>query len=78
MKRKQLEILQSLGTTRSVGWVRDDIPSLFHTFADAERGARFVPSNGRGGPHWPCPVCEAHGFTEWDFHTQMTALGATA
>lgn len=70
---KQLKVYGSLVTTNSVGWGRDDMP-VIHVFAQAEPGAVFKPSNGRGGPHWPCVVCDEHGYTEDDFHKQMAAL----
>jgi hypothetical protein len=69
---KQLTVLPSLGTTYSVGWLRDD--GLFHQFAQAVPGERFRPVNGNGGPHWPCSVCDAHGYTEADFDRQMKQL----
>lgn len=71
---KQAQVFQSLGETVSVGWLRDDVPSVVHVFAQCKPGERFQPSNGAGGPHWPCKVCEAHGYTEDDFHAQMGAL----
>ncbi len=74
---KQLKVFASLGSTHSVGWERDDLP-MVHVFGNAEPGARFKPSNGRGGPHWPCPVCQAHGYTEADFHRQLKALASRA
>jgi hypothetical protein len=47
---------------------------MVHVFAQAKPGEPFQPSNGRGGPHWPCPVCEAHGYTKEDFHREMVEL----
>ena len=72
--RKQLQVYRSLGTALSVGWPRDDVPTVIHVFAQAEPGASFKPEDGYGNPHWPCRVCKAHGFTESDFRDQI--LGA--
>ncbi len=70
---KQLKIYASLGKEVSIGWARDDVP-MVHCFASVLPGKNFKPSNGRGGPHWPCTVCDAHNYSENDFHTQMQAL----
>jgi hypothetical protein len=70
---KELKIYPSLTTTQSVGWDRDDAP-LVHVFAQAEPGQPFTPTNGRGGPHWPCKVCIYHGYTKADFHNQISRL----
>lgn len=69
--KKQLEFLPSLGGTIGVGWKRDDIPGIFHMFASVLPGERFTARNAEGGPHWPCEVCVAHGYTEADFHKQV-------
>lgn len=69
---KQLRVFPSMAGTYAVGWVRDDV-KVVHVFANARSGQRFRPSNGRGGPHWPCEICESHGFTEQDFHNQIRA-----
>ena len=66
----KLQVFASMGEEFSVGWKRDDAP-LIHVFAQAKPGHRFTPGNGRGGLHWPCPVCDAHGFTEGDFYEQI-------
>jgi hypothetical protein len=73
---KQLRVYTSLDPKNSVGWMRDDIPGgyVVHVFAQALPGAMFQPSDGRGGPHWPCEVCKMHGYTEADFHEQMLEL----
>lgn len=71
---KQLKVFPSLATTLSVGWRRDDVDGVVHVFGQAEPGQPFALSNGRGGPHWPCPVCVAHGYTPEDFHTQIREL----
>jgi len=47
---------------------------MVHVFAQVEPGAVFQPSDGHGGPHWPCTVCSQHGYTEDDFHKEMTAI----
>lgn len=70
MKKKQLEVYASMGGTYGVGWQRDDAP-MIHLFANVAPGQRFQPVNSDGGPHWPCDVCRAHGFTEADFHAQI-------
>ena len=72
--KKQLEIMPSIGETFAVGWLRDDMPNVVHVFANALQGQIFKPGNGFGGPHWPCKVCEAHGYSEEDFDVQMRAL----
>jgi hypothetical protein len=63
---KQLQVYSSLGTTFSVGWERDDLPMLVHVFANAAPGERFDVQK-----HWPCKVCESHGYTEVNFHAQI-------
>jgi hypothetical protein len=68
---KKLEIFPSMGGTYGVGWMRDDAP-MIHLFANAKSGESFRPASGpEGGPHWPCEVCEAHGYSEKDFHAQI-------
>ena len=67
---KQLSVFRSMGPKFGVGWKRDDAP-LLHIFAMAASGEVFQPSDGHGGPHWPCEVCDHHGFTEKDFHEQI-------
>lgn len=69
---KRLQVFPSLGNTFAVGWLRDDVP-MIHTFANVAPGTRFQPSDGKGGPHWPCSVCKAHEFTEQDFVDQIHA-----
>lgn len=72
---KQLQIFRSMDPmSQSVGWLRDDPTKMVHVFAQAAPGEPFQPSNGRGGPHWPCSVCESHGYAELDFKQQMLAL----
>lgn len=72
--KKQLYVYGSMNPNScSVGWMRDDLP-MVHVFAQAAPGAVFQPSDGRGGPHWPCKVCDHYGYTEHDFDEQMTAL----
>jgi hypothetical protein len=71
MMPKKLSVFRSIGKALGVGWERDDIPML-HVFAIAEPGESFQPSGGPDrGPHWPCEVCEEHGYTEEDFHAQV-------
>lgn len=70
MSAKHLKIFPSMAGTFGIGWKRDDAP-MMHLFANEAPGALFQPSNGRGGPHWPCPVCEAHGYTKQDFYDQI-------
>ncbi len=72
---KQIKIYPSMLSTLSVGWLRDDLP-MVHVFAQAEPGAAFRTGNGNDYPHWPCAVCEAHGYTEADFGRQMLELMA--
>lgn len=67
---KQLRIVRSMGHTLGVGWMRDDAP-MFHMFANVAPGEKFQPSDGHGGPHWPCKVCIEHGYTDEDFHGQI-------
>lgn len=64
---KRLEVYRSLGPELSIGWERDDLP-LIHVFAQKVPGGAFSVDG-----HWPCQVCEAHGFTERDFHSQISA-----
>ena len=71
---KQLEVFRSLGETVSIGWKRDDVPRI-HVFGQGKEGEYFQPASGpEGGPHWPCVVCDHHGYTEADFHEQLTRL----
>lgn len=70
---KQIKVFGSLTDVLSVGWMRDDI-RMVHVFGQARAGEPFQPSNGQGGPHWPCAVCEHHEYTREDFIRQMTAL----
>ena len=67
---KLLRVLRSMGAKFGVGWERDDV-DMIHIFATAAPGEAFCASNGHGGPHWPCEVCDSHGFTEADFYDQM-------
>jgi hypothetical protein len=67
---KQLKVFRSMGTKLGVGWMRDDVHAI-HVFAMAAPGELFQPSDGHGGPHWPCGVCDEHSFTETDFHNQI-------
>lgn len=67
---KKLRIFESMGSALGVGWERDDHP-MIHLFALAEPGEVFQPSVLGGGPHWPCEVCDEHGYTEQDFHGQI-------
>ena len=70
---KQLKVYRSLATSLSVGWQRDDLP-LVHVIAQAEPGEVITPSKGpQGGPHWPCTVCENHGYSEKLFYEQLPA-----
>ena len=69
-EKKQLKVFRSMGAQFGVGWTRDDLP-MIHVFAMAASGERFRPSNGDDGPHWPCTVCDDHGFTEADFRDQI-------
>lgn len=73
MAKPKLQIYPSLGTTFSVGWMRKDVP-MVHVFAQAKSGEKFWPSDGHGGPHWPCIVCDYHGYTENDFHKEMREI----
>jgi hypothetical protein len=73
MKKPQLQVYGSLTTTLSIGWPREDLP-VIHVFVQAEPGKPFWPSNGRGGPHWPCKVCKEHGYTKKDFYEQMAVI----
>jgi len=71
---KQIQVYESMDPkSYSVGWLRDDMP-VVHVFAQTSPGQPFQPSNGRGGPHWPCDVCEGHGYTELDFQDQMLEI----
>jgi hypothetical protein len=70
---KQLQIFGSLAAEQSVGWLRDDA-RLVHVFAQAKPGERVMPSDGCGGEHWPCQVCDHHGYTEEDFWSQLAQL----
>ncbi len=71
---KKLKVYTSMATSSSsVGWERDDVP-MVHVFAQAEPGTVFQPSDGRGGPHWPCKVCDWHGYTAEDFNAQMLEI----
>lgn len=73
--KKKLRVYPSLARTLSVGWMRDDLP-MVHVFGQAEPGQIFQPSNGHGGSHWPCSVCEEHNYTVMDFDQQMCELMA--
>jgi len=68
---KQLRVFASMGGTYGVGWPRDDLPMIHMFCASVPPGAAFQPSDGHGGPHWPCDVCDTHGFTEQDFTDQI-------
>lgn len=70
MADKQLELYHSFGGTIGVGWLRDDM-KVIHMFANERPGEIFQPSDGNGGPHWPCGVCDEHGYTEKDFRDQI-------
>jgi len=70
---KQLQIFRSMAEANSVGWVRDDV-HMMHVFAQAKPGEHIVPGDGHGGKHWPCVVCEHHGYTEAIFWSQLAAL----
>ncbi len=71
---KQLEILQSVAPgLHGIGWMRNDLP-MFHTFSIFKDGEEIIPSNGRGGNHWPCKVCQEHGYTEEDFNNQLANM----
>lgn len=67
---KKLAAYPSLAGTVAYGWMRDDLVHVLHIFLNALPGDQVQPSNGRGGPHWPCPVCTSHGYTEADFWAQ--------
>jgi hypothetical protein len=67
MKPRVLELYRSLGTTLSVGWERTDLP-LIHVIFQAEPG-EYV--NFKLSSHWPCKVCEDHGYTIEDFKAQL-------
>jgi len=80
---KKLQVFASMGlqlpgqmfvlaaqVSYGVGWERDDLP-VIHVFAKAAPGDMFTASNGHGGPHWPCEICDAHGYSEADFHEQI-------
>jgi hypothetical protein len=72
--KPKLKVFRSLAPQNSVGWLRSDLP-MVHVFAQALPGETFRPSNGpEGGPHWPCIVCEYHGYTQEDFHSDMLEL----
>ena len=69
-EKKTLRVFRLMGFTLGVGWMRDDIP-MIHMFASVLSGEKFQSSNGHGGPHWPCDVCDEHGYIEEDFHDQI-------
>jgi hypothetical protein len=73
MKKPQLQVFRSLAPEFTVGWKREDLP-MVHGFAQALPGTAFQPSDGHGGPHWPCKVCDYHGYTEEDFYRDMVVL----
>lgn len=68
---KTLNVYASLGETLDLGFLRDDVPNVIHTIARAAPGDPIIPSSANGGPHWPCQVCEEHGFTQALFYTQI-------
>jgi hypothetical protein len=75
--KPKLQVFRSLAAQSSVGWLRSDVP-MVHVFAQALPGEAFRPSNGpEGGPHWPCIVCDHHGYTQEDFYVEMLALMQT-
>ncbi len=76
---KQLEIYRTLGGgEQAVGWLRDDLKGVAHVFAKGKPGEMFQTSDGYGGPHWPCPVCDSHGgYSAEDFDRQMRELTRT-
>lgn len=65
-------IYPDLGGGLHVAYPRNDCP-LAHTIVRAEQGAEFDP-----GSHWPCDVCEEHGFSPGDFAEQWPAALAQA
>lgn len=69
---KVLSVYRSLAPQFALGWLRDDV-FMVHGIAQASPGEDVVPSDGRGGPHWPCEVCDAHGYSEALFHGQVEA-----
>lgn len=73
MTRPELRIFPSLGREYSIGWERRDLEGVVHVFAQAEPGAPFSVEG-----HWPCPVCDAHGYSEADFREQVAPLLARA
>jgi hypothetical protein len=68
---KKLQVFTSIVGTYTVGWERDDLPLIHMFFEGVAPGEPFRPSDDAGGPHWPCMVCDTHGFTEQDFHDQI-------
>ena len=72
-KLKQLKLYRAFDGENAVGWDRDDVP-MVHVLGKARPGAKFQPSDGHGGPHWPCPICDAHGYNETHFRNQMLWL----
>lgn len=64
--KPKLQVYRSLGESLSVGWERRDVPRLIHVFAQVVPGAAFSVDG-----HWPCPVCDEHGFSADDFHMQI-------
>ena len=67
----QLQVFSSVVGTYTVGWHRDDLPMIHMFFKGVPSGESFRPSDEHGGPHWPCDVCDTHGFTEQDFTDQI-------
>lgn len=69
---KTLNVYASLDPNLfSVGFPRDDLRNVIHTIAQAAPGEPIIPSNGHGAPHWPCAVCEAHGYSPTLFNAQI-------
>lgn len=78
-EKKQIEIFRPMGgDLLTVGWLRDDLKGVAHGLGRARAGEMFQPSDGFGGPHWPCEVCDAHNYTPADFDQQMRELSADA
>lgn len=67
---KVLNVYSSLAPDFMFGWKRNDVP-IVHGLAQAKPGERIVPSDGQGGAHWPCAVCQMHAYTEALFYEQV-------
>ncbi len=60
----KLKVYPDMGGEVQAGFMRTDVP-MFHSVAREKQGCAFDPAE-----HWPCTVCEVHGFTLEDFRAQ--------